>query len=94
MTAFSSPRSSTLPPQQKERRDEEDVADEDEDGPEGDALSEAPTGDKDVSGFENFDPKKFLGGEVVAIQAYGAFVRLDDAEVDGYVRVWGFGAEG
>lgn len=48
-----------------------------------DALKDAPVGDKDVSAFEKYDPKKFLGGKVVSVQAYGAFVRLDDADMDG-----------
>ena len=55
--------------------DDEDVGD--------DALKDAPVGDKDVSAFENYDPKKLLGGKVVSVQAYGAFVRLDDADMDG-----------
>jgi transcriptional accessory protein Tex/SPT6 len=69
----------------KQSRAERDDADDEEDaGEEGeDMLKDAPAGDKDVSAFANFDPKKFLGGKVASVQAYGAFIRLDDADIDG-----------
>ena len=69
-------------PSQRAQRD--DDGDEEEGGEEGeDILAGAPAGDKDVSAFADFDPKKFLGGKVASVQAYGAFIRLDDADIDG-----------
>ncbi|TFJ88181.1 hypothetical protein NSK_000533 [Nannochloropsis salina CCMP1776] len=64
-------------------RDDADPSDEEDDQGEGDALRDAPVGDKDVSAFEHYDPKKFLSGTVASVQAYGAFIRLDDADLDG-----------
>ncbi len=66
----------------KSRADRDDADEEEEDVGE-DSLRDAPVGDKDVSAFSNYDPKKFLGGTVASVQAYGAFIRLDDAELDG-----------
>lgn len=64
-------------------RDDADPSDEEDDQGDGDALRDAPVGDKDVSAFEHYDPKKFLSGTVASVQAYGAFIRLDDADLDG-----------
>jgi predicted RNA-binding protein with RPS1 domain len=68
--------------QQKRRERDDDAGDDDQDEGE-DSLKDAPVGDKDVSAFQNYDPKKFLSGTVASVQAYGAFIRLDDAEMDG-----------
>ena len=70
--------------QQRAAAERDDEDDEDDAGDEGDdVLKDAPVGDKDVSAFADFDPKKFLGGKVASVQAYGAFIRLDDADIDG-----------
>ena len=68
--------------QQKRRERDDDAGDDDQDEGE-DSLKDAPVGDKDVSAFTNYDPKKFWSGTVASVQAYGAFIRLDDAEMDG-----------
>lgn len=68
--------------QQKRRERDDDAGDDDQDEGE-DSLKDAPVGDKDVSAFQNYDPKTFLSGTVASVQAYGAFIRLDDAEMDG-----------
>lgn len=68
-------------PSQRSQRDDDGEEEEGEEGE--DVLAGAPAGDKDVSAFADFDPKKFLGGKVASVQAYGAFIRLDDADLDG-----------
>lgn len=67
----------------RERAPRDDDADDDEEDAGEDALASAPVGDKDVSAFKDYDPKKFLDGTVASVQAYGAFIRIDDAELDG-----------
>lgn len=71
------------PKRQQKRRERDDDAGDDEQDEGEDSLKDAPVGDKDVSAFQNYDPKKFLSGTVASVQAYGAFIRLDDAEMDG-----------
>lgn len=65
------------------KRDDDDEAEEEDDGETTSELDAAPAGEKDVSAFENFDMTKFLNGEVVATQSYGAFVRLEGTDIDG-----------
>lgn len=53
-------------PKRGKRQEKAEAADEEEeeDAADTDVLKDAPVGEKDVSAFENFDPKKMLDGQV------------------------------
>jgi hypothetical protein len=55
---------------QKKQEDRADDEEEEEDNGDGDVLRDAPVGEKDVSAFTNFDPKKMLDGQVRAAPSF------------------------